>query len=176
MLSPAPAPLPAQVAPPEGPLSTLGIVRRLLRNSIELWPRETYERPLLRHRLLGRDVFVVLDPGLIQQVLVDQADAFVKADTMRRALSPALGEGILTADGARWRWQRRAAAPIFRRERLESFLPAMIAAAERTRARWLAAAGRELDIAHEMMRTTFDIIVETMLSGQGRLQVALSTG
>jgi cytochrome P450 len=171
MLSPAPDPLPAHVTPPDGPLSTFGVVRRLLRNSIEIWPQETYERPLLRHRLFGRDILVVTDPDLIQQVLVDQADAFVKADTMRRALSPALGEGILTADGARWRWQRRAAAPIFRRERLESFLPAMIAAAERTRARWLAAAGRELDIAHEMMRTTFDIIVETMLSGHGSIDV-----
>jgi cytochrome P450 len=170
MLSPA-APLPARVTPPDGRLSTLGVVRRLLRNSIELWPAETYERPLLRHRLFGRDILVVMDPDLIQQILVDQADAFEKADTMRRALSPALGEGILTADGARWRWQRRAAAPIFRRERIESFVPAMITAAERTRARWLASAGSELDIAHEMMRTTFDIIVETMLSGRGSIDV-----
>ena len=140
MLSATDAPLlPARVTPPDGRLSTLGVVRRLLRNSIELWPPETYERPLLRHRLFGRDILVVMDPDLIQQILVDEADAFVKADTMRRALSPALGEGILTADGARWRWQRRAAAPIFRRERIEGFLPGMIAAAERTRARWLAA-------------------------------------
>jgi cytochrome P450 len=172
MLSPTDAPLlPARVRPPDGRLSTLGVVRRLLRNSIELWAPETYERPLLRQRRFGRDILVVMDPDLIQQILVDQADAFVKAETMRRALSPALGEGILTADGARWRWQRRAAAPIFRRARIESFLPAMIAAAERTRARWLAAAGRELDIAQEMMRTTFDIIVETMLSGRGSIDV-----
>jgi cytochrome P450 len=172
MLSPTDAPpLPARVTPPDGRLSTLGVVRRLLRNSIELWPPETYERPLLRQRRFGRDILVVMDPDLIQQILVDQADAFVKAETMRRALSPALGEGILTADGARWRWQRRAAAPIFRRDRIESFLPGMIAAAERTRARWLAAAGRELDIAQEMMRTTFDIIVETMLSGRGSIDV-----
>jgi cytochrome P450 len=172
MLSPATASrLPARVMPPNGRLSTLAVARRLLRNSIEIWPPETYERPLLRHRLFGRDVLVVLDPDLIEQVLVDQADAFVKADTMRRALSPALGEGILTADGARWRWQRRAAAPTFRRERIESFAPDMIAAAERTRARWLAPAGGELDIAKEMMRTTFDIIVETMLSGRGNIDV-----
>ena len=172
MLSPADArPAPVRVPPPQRRLSTLGVVRRLLRNSIELWPRETYERPLLRQRLFGRDILLVMDPDLIEQVLVDNADAFVKADTMRRALSPALGEGILTADGARWRWQRRAAAPIFRRERIEGFLPGMIAAAERTRVRWLAAAGRELNIAHEMMRTTFDIIVETMLSGRGTIDV-----
>jgi hypothetical protein len=88
MLSPA-APLPARVTPPDGRPSTLGVVRRLLRNSIELWPAETYERPLLRHRLFGRDILFVMDPDLIQQILVDQADAFEKADTMRRALSPA---------------------------------------------------------------------------------------
>jgi cytochrome P450 len=41
----------------------------------------------------------------------------------------------------------------------------MIAAAERTRDRWLHRGDAPLDVGHEMMRTTFDIIVETMMSG-----------
>jgi hypothetical protein len=44
----------------------------------------------------------------------------------------------------------------------------MIQAAERTRDR-LAQAGSEINVAHEMMRITFDIIVETMLSGRGNI-------
>lgn len=107
-----------------------------------------------------------MDPDLVRTVLVDEADRFAKSDAMLRALGPALGEGLLTADGERWRWQRRAAAPIFRHERILGFLPAMLAAAERRKAVWLARDGETIDVAHEMMHTTFDIIVETMLSGR----------
>jgi cytochrome P450 len=55
---------------------------------------------------MGRETMFVMEPDLIRQVLVDQADAFVKAESLRRALQPLLGDAILTADGARWRWQR----------------------------------------------------------------------
>jgi cytochrome P450 len=103
-------------------------------------------------------------PDLIRQVLVDETDNFPKGDIARRTLGPAFGETILTAEGSRWRWQRRAVAPIFRQERIRNFLPAMIAAAERTRDRWLTyPSGVEIDVASEMMRTTFDIIVNTLL-------------
>ena len=65
-------------------------------------------------------------------------------------------------------------APIFRQERIRDFLPAMIAGAERTRDRWRALSpGAEIDVAHEMMRTTFDIILNTMLPGRGSVDVEL---
>ena len=94
------------------------------------------------------------------------------AQPLRRALQPLLGDAILTADGARWRWQRQAAAPIFRPDQIRSFVPAMIAPAERRRALWLSRVGEEVNVAQEMMHTTFDIIAETMLSGQGRADVS----
>ena len=72
----------------------------------------------------GRDVVFIMYPALIRQVLVDEADSFEKGMMARRALEPVLGDAILIADGARWRWQRRAAAPLFRREQLLDFLPA----------------------------------------------------
>ncbi len=86
---------------------------------------------------------------------------------MRRALEPALGQGILTSEGARWRLQRRTAAPAFRPANVNRFLPAMIEAARQTRAHWLGRlpAGTELDVGREMMHVTFRIIMETMLSG-----------
>ena len=50
----------------------------------------------------------------------------------------------------------------------------MIAAAERTRNRWQAMPpGAEIDVAREMMRTTFDIILRTMLPGRGRIDTEL---
>ena len=163
------APALAKVIPPEQALPPVRLIRTIIRNPIEAWPKPVYEQSVFRSRAFGRETVFITEPDLIQEVLVDKADAFVKAQSLQRALRPALGDGILTADGARWRWQRRATAPIFRHERVRSFIPAMIQAAERTRDRWLTQAGSEIDVAHEMMRTTFDIIVETMLSGRGNI-------
>jgi cytochrome P450 len=159
----------AKVTPPEQALPPVRLIRTIIRNPIEAWPKPVYEQPVFRSRAFGRETVFITEPDLIQDVLVEKADAFVKAQSLQRALRPALGDGILTADGARWRWQRRATAPIFRHERIQSFIPAMIQAAERTRDRWLTQVGSEINVAHEMMRTTFDIIVETMLSGRGSI-------
>src|SRR3954451_11372093 len=104
----------ARGSPPDLQLSALRLIRTVIRNPIETWPKPVYEQPLYRSRFMGREIVFVMEPDLIRQVLVDQADTFVKAESLRRALQPLLGDAILTADGARWRWQRQAAAPIFR--------------------------------------------------------------
>ena len=171
MTQPA-APNPARIDPPRRQLPALKLIRTVIRNPIEVWPKAVFEEDVFRSRFMNRDTVFVMDPDLVREVLVEKADAFVKAETMRRALRPALGDAILTADGADWRWQRRAAAPIFRHERLLGFAPAMLGAAARTHDRWLALdPSREVDVGREMMRTTFDIIVETMLSGQAGIDV-----
>jgi cytochrome P450 len=162
----------ARIIPPEQPLPPVRLIRTIVRNPIEAWPKPVYEQPVFRSLAFGRETVFITEPDLIQEVLVTQADAFRKAESLRRALRPALGDAILTAEGSRWRWQRRATAPIFRHERIRSFVPMMIEAAERTRDKWLAQhPGAEINVAHEMMRTTFDIIVQTMLSGAGSIEV-----
>ncbi|GJD63586.1 cytochrome P450 [Methylobacterium frigidaeris] len=173
-----PRPVLARITPPARPLGPWRFLRTVVRNPLEAWPETIYREPHYTSEFLGTSSLFVMAPNLIRRVMVDEADAFEKSEVLRRALSPALGDAILTADGARWRWQRRAAAPIFRAERIRSFVPAMIAAAERTRDALAAGAGTdagngaEIDIAQTMMRTTFEIIVETMLSGSGRIDAA----
>jgi cytochrome P450 len=157
----------ARVHPPTEPLPPFRLLRTAVRNPIEIWPEAVYREAFYLRRFAGRDILFVSDPDIIREVLVDRADAFVKAETMRRSLEPALGKGLLTAEGEQWRWQRRAASPTFRHERLLAFAPEMIAAAERTRDRWIAARGSEVDVAREMMLTTYDVIARTMLSGGG---------
>jgi cytochrome P450 len=146
---------------------------KVIRNPLDALPPEVFHDRLVHAEMLGRQRFHIVDPALIQETLVGNADALDKGPELVRSLGPALGQGLLTADGAHWRWQRQSAAPIFRHERLLAFLPAMLSVAGRARDAWLALPdGAEVDIAHEMMRTTFDIIVETMLSGRANIDVA----
>jgi cytochrome P450 len=160
--------IPARIDPPPEPLSLLPLLRAMVRNPIESWPRAVYREHLHRSRMPGRDAVFVMCPALIRQVLVDDPDSFEKGSMTRRVLGPVLGDAILTAEGDRWRAQRRATAPLFRREQLLDFLPVMIAAAERTRDRWLSyPTASEIDVTREMTRTTLDIVLATMLSASG---------
>jgi cytochrome P450 len=162
----------ARIKPPVQALSGLRLFRTIVRNPIEAWPAEIYREGIFRRRVLGRDIVYVCDPDLIEHVLVHQASAFAKGELARRALGPALGDSILIAEGERWRWQRRCAAPLFRPEPIAAFVPTMRAAAEQTARRWLSrSADSEINVAHEMMRTTFDIIVATMLPGRASMDV-----
>lgn len=142
------------------------LLRALVRNPLEALPIGIYSAPMVVARVGGTMRVHVADPELIHAALVEHADCLIKSDDLRRALGPALGQGLLTADGAHWRWQRRSVSPAFQHGRLVGCLPAMIAAAEATRDGWLARPG-VVDAGQAMMRTTFQIIVETMLSGAG---------
>jgi cytochrome P450 len=156
------------IMPSPGPLQTLGILRTMVKNPMDAWPPAVYAEGLVRTTFIGRTTWFVCDPELIQRVLVDDADKLEKAEPMRRALEPALGQGILTAEGPRWKLQRRTAAPVFRPTHVNSFLPAMITAARRMRDRWAALPdGARIEVNRDMMHLTFEIIMETMLSGAG---------
>lgn len=152
------------------PRSPIRLVAATVRNPLEALPPEVFEAGLVRSRVFGTTLVHVMAPELVQALLVGDAEALGKTPAIRRALGPALGDGLLTSDGAQWRWQRRAVAPAFRPDSLVAFRPAMIEAALRGCER-LGAADGPVDIGREMMRTTFDIIVETMLSGRGAIDV-----
>lgn len=156
------------------------LLATMLRSMIEAWPEEVYAQPAVATRFLGKRTTYVCEPGLIRSLLVDQADALERETFMMRALTPALGRGILTADGAFWRGQRRTAAPMFRPDRIRGFVPAIAAAAEAGRARWQRAWIKDAqdtkeapaaDILPELMRTAFEIIVATMISGDSEMEV-----
>ncbi len=155
--------------PPSQPLGLWGLPT-LWRNYIESYPRAAYEQGVTRTRG-GSEMILVCDPELIAEILVEKADAFRRDPATRRSFSPVIGEASLfLAEGADWRWQRRAVAPIFRHETLLSFVPAFAAMAERQVQRWRATGGdKTVDAGAALTRTTFDIIVETMLGGSASL-------
>src|SRR5690349_20752696 len=101
--------------PPAEPMVGLPGLRAFRRNFIETFPRSAYVEPTTRMKTALSDTLLVCDPDLIQHMLVDRAHMFGRALAARRALAPAIGaSSMLLADGAHWRWQRRAVAPIFR--------------------------------------------------------------
>jgi cytochrome P450 len=154
---------PATVKPPARRLSPLRTLAAMHRNALEAMDAELFELPFRRGRLLGKDHLVVCDPELMRSVLLDQADAFGRSEIQQRAFRPAVGEGLLTADGAEWRFQRRAASPAFRHEALRRMTPAFAKAAEASAARLCAATGA-VDVEPEMRRATLEVVMDTLLA------------
>ncbi|MGB6810840.1 MAG: cytochrome P450 [Pseudolabrys sp.] len=158
--------------PPARPLGLLGL-RTLLRNYIETVPRSAYEQGVTRIRTRLSDVLIVSDPNIIQEILVEKAEAFGRDPATRRSFAPVIGDtSLFLAEGADWRWQRRAVAPIFRHETLLSFVPIFATMAQRQVERWRAVQRAiPIDAAAAMTHTTFEIIVEAMLGGSASLDV-----
>ena len=153
--------------------SAVWILAKLVVNPLLSIPPEAFSARAVVSKVFGATRVYISDPSLIQDSIVRSADHLAKSAEMKRVLGPALGDGLLTADGPSWRWQRQTMAPAFQHARLTSLLPLMIKAAEATRDRWLAMPkGATIDIGHEMMMTTFAIIIDTMLSGSEKLDAA----
>ncbi len=161
----------SQTTFPLTPRSMPHVLLSLIRNPLDALPPEIFTEPMVFTRVGGKLRIYLADPELIYQALVRNSDALGKGEDVRRVLGPALGKGILTSDGAHWKWQRQSVAGAFRHEKLLELQPAMIAAAGRRRDLWLANRSSPIDLCQEMMRTTFDIIVDTMMSGGDGIDV-----
>ena len=129
-----------------------------VRNPLRVIPQAAYVEDRVA---VGANRVWVTSPAIIKAVLLDERDKFRKL-TQIRLLGPLLGKGILTSEGAEWKWQRQAAAPMFRPQALGAFVPAFVRAAHDTIARWRAAPGVH-DVDADMTRATFDVVSATLL-------------
>jgi cytochrome P450 len=170
---------PAAPVPRKNPVSFLRVLWELRQNPIAAFGEGAYRLPHVHLKSRIRDFLLVNEPQSIKHVLLDNAANYIKSDQLQRLTRPALGNGLLNAEGASWRFQRRTAAPMFQMRHVESFAPVMAAAACDMLQRWdRLADGTTLDVADEMMRLTYDIICRTVFSGDvtmdyGRMSKAI---
>ncbi len=156
----APAPLPLETPP-----GTLALLKGLRDNPVATWTRWHFERPILHGQsVLGR-VAVVSDPAMIRHVLVENSANYDKGGLQRRMLGGGLGTGLLLAEGAEWKAQRRALAPLFSPRHVEGFKRSMVEVADEMAERWSGLRdGRRIDIASEMARVTLRVLGRTIFS------------
>jgi cytochrome P450 len=116
----------------------------------------------MAHYRLGKsDIVVVHEPELIREILVNQADKFIKERTQQR-MKILLGNGLITSEGEYHKRQRRIAAPAFHRQRIQAYGSVMVDRALAMREEWKP--GREIGALAEMMRLTLQIVARTLLN------------
>lgn len=109
---------------------------------------------IARVKLRKRDLFLVNHPAFIEEVLVRQAENFIKGPSLQRARI-ILGEGLLTSEGEEHLAQRRALQPAFHRHKMEEYLPLMNENTLAYISRWKD--GEQVNMSEGMMRLTLNI-------------------
>ncbi len=157
-------PLPVRVPLVTKPLGILKSLQMARRNILSIIPAIATKQPMVSGKT-GKRWHMVVDPAAIREMLLDRLDDYPKSLVTKNLLKPAIGESLFIAEGAHWRWQRRAAAPVFSPRNMLNLAPIMTAAAERSCDRIAAAGPRAINMLDEMVTTTFDVISDVTFSG-----------
>jgi cytochrome P450 len=157
---------PPRVSPPAQRLPLYRFIPAFVRNPLAVMPAAVYEQLMVRYDAGRWPTIYVTDPALIKTIMLDKRDIFLRTAIEGRVLGPVLGNGVLTAQGADWKWQRQTAAPLFRHQDLLGFVPAIVAAAQQQAATWKRSSpGTTFQIDSDMTKVTFDVISATLLPG-----------
>ncbi|UVC08523.1 cytochrome P450 [Rhizobium sp. TH2] len=157
-----PAPIPRTIPP-----SRLEIIKVMFRNPLELWGKPSYTLPWLQVKFFGQLTTICHDPGLIKHILVDNAANYAMQPIRQLVLRPILRDGLLTAEGDVWKRSRKAMAPVFTPRHARGFAGQMLRKSEEFAERYVEPArnGAEINIATGMTELTYEILAETLFSG-----------
>lgn len=156
-----PAPTP-RTKPP-----TLWQMFRIVHNNpIELWGEPSYNEPYVYVRSgIGGPLLIANDPDLIRHIMVEKARSFKMARVRQLILRPILKDGLLTAEGEIWKRSRKAMAPVFTPRHIHGFAQSMLKTSLEFAKRY-EQSDEPFDMAHHMTEMTFDILADTLFSGQ----------
>lgn len=103
---------------------------------------------------------LLTNPEYIEEVLKNR-ESFIKSPGFR-VLKTLLGEGLLTAEGESWLWQRRLAQPVFHQKRINNYGDIMVKYTDRMLQTWQD--GEVHDIHADMMRLTLAIVMKCIFN------------
>lgn len=156
---------PPKIDPPQRPLGVLASARAVRRNVLSVIPEICFTQPIVSGATGPARWHMVQGPEGLRRIFLSNADNYPKSEVMIRMLRSAVGSSLFTSEGAQWRWQRRAIAPVFTARNVTALAPMMSATAERASDR-LSATEAPLEMVSEMLSATFDVICEVALSGR----------
>ncbi len=145
---------------PMGFFQSLSVARKNLLNIV---PKAATQMPIISGKT-GIRWHMVMDPGALRLILKDRLDIYPKSRVTKRILNPAIGESLFIAEGEEWRWQRRAASPVFQVRNVDNLAPAMSQAASDCCERLAAQDEPVADLHAETVRMTLEVIADVTFS------------
>ena len=164
----SPEKLPVHIDLGRKPMGVWASLQAARRNVLSILPWLAVKQPMVSGRT-GIRWHMVMDPDAIRQMLLERLDDYPKSNTTKSLLRPAIGESLFIAEGAHWRWQRRAAAPVFSHRNVMNLAPVMTRAAESACDRIAAQRPKAVNLYSEMVRATFDVTSDVTFSGDSNI-------
>ncbi|WP_425039719.1 cytochrome P450 [Primorskyibacter sp. S187A] len=146
------------------PMTLLQSLSAARNNLLQILPEIATRQPMVSGKT-GTRWHMVMDPPSIKRIVLERLDDYPKSKVTKNLLRPAIGDSLFIAEGAHWRWQRRAAAPVFTHRNIMNLAPMMTGAAARCAERIENAGPRAVNLFDEMVTTTFDVISDVTFSG-----------
>ena len=114
---------------------------------------------LYRLRVVNRDVLVVADAELINEVLRHRPAGFRRRKIIQDVMLELGVDGVFTAEGADWRRQRKLAMHALNTEHLREFFGRLDQVTARLQRRWERAAisAERVNAQRDLMRFTVDV-------------------
>ena len=137
--------------------NVFGIDVERIHLQLEHWAR--LYGPLYRLNVAGRQVMVVADAKISEQLLRARPKSLRRVGPLERVFVEMGTAGVFSAEGDAWRAQRRLAMQALSNRHLSTFFPTLQRVVLSLRERWgrHVASGESVDIDDDFMRFTVDV-------------------
>lgn len=143
----------------------IGAIGTIANNPLESFNEEQFEKPVTQYKLFLGEFSVINDPALIKHCFVDNRDNYKFSAIRQRVLRAVIGDGLITAEGAKWTHARRAISPMFTPRNVKTFAQVMKTTTEREMPNFLEM-DRPIKIAQPMAALTYLVLSDTLFSGE----------
>jgi cytochrome P450 len=142
-------------------VSLIDFARKAGKNIFSVIPDATRKLAYLRG---PANIHYVCDPEIITELLAGVGRNFPKSQFTRNVIGPVVGNGMILAEGQKWREQRHRYAPLFAARHLPVLTSHFAGTAEEL-AEFLVKAKGEVDVADAAQEATLTNISRVMFSG-----------
>lgn len=147
------------------PPTPRGSVRELVRNPLSYFMNVTQEYgDIVCYRPAPDPAYLINHPDYVRHVLIENHRNYSKETYSIQAFKKVMGDGLITAEGDAWLWQRRLMQPAFHHSRLERLDSLIVSATHEMLARWekYLLDDQPVDIAREMAALTLSVTARAL--------------
>lgn len=120
---------------------------------------------IVSFKVLGQDVMQVNHPDLVRRIFIDNQKNYKKGKPYVR-FEAAVGLGLLTSNGEKWKRDRQKIQPMFNKEKIAGYYFDVVnIVSEKYKQRWLKLTENgkaEINITEEMAKLTTEVILRSI--------------
>lgn len=147
---------PLQASPIPSAHSLLGHIKPFMEDILGFLMESRKSGSFVHFKLMRKKVYLLSDPELVNQVLTNKSQAFVRNRSFAKRLRRLFGHGLLTSEGEQWKQLRKLSAPAFQPNSTNSYIPIILSETQRLLEEWNRKPNVSID--HEMSKVTARII------------------